>query len=83
MFTLVFWKAALERCLKTAAQAIVAVLTVGGATVGFADIDWVASGWLVLVAAAVSVLTSMVSAGATNGSPSLTTERLDGDQLGK
>lgn len=77
MFNTTFWKAAAERAVKTAAQAALAVLTVGGVARGFDDIDWTASAWIVAVSTVASVLTSIVSAGATDGSPSLTGEKLE------
>lgn len=66
-----FWKAALERAFKTVAQTALSVLTIGGIT-GILDVALVpllsASG----LAGVISILTSIVSAGVTNGSPSLT-----------
>lgn len=76
MFVKKFWLAALERALKTVAQALIAVLTVDGIARGFDSIDWAVAGWTVLVAGVTSVLFSIVSAQVTDGSPSLTTETI-------
>lgn len=59
MFTATFWKDAIERAIKTAAQSAIGVLTVGP----LANIDWEASAGVVGVATAVSILTSIVSTG--------------------
>lgn len=70
MFTLLFWKAAFERGVKTFAQALAALLV--GEGVGLLTIDW--SGVLSVsgLAALVSVLTSIATGAVTNGSPSAT-----------
>lgn len=59
MMTLSFWKQALERAIKTAAQAALAFFVVGQTI--FAEIDWAVVGGGVLVAFIASVLTSIVS----------------------
>ena len=69
MFTLTFWKAALERALSTAAQS--ALLAVGADqfnVIGadFATIAGFAGGGFLL-----SALKSVVVAGATDGNPSV------------
>lgn len=78
MFTLAFWKAAAERAAKTAAQ--VALLKFGADTItaGFDVLaaDWLGVGSFALGGVVLSVLSSIVSAKATDGSPSLATERL-------
>ena len=63
-----FWKATAERAIKTAAQALLAVLGVG--LTGLLDVDWTAAGSAAGLAAILSVLTSIASAGATGGGPS-------------
>lgn len=68
MFTLTFWKATLERALKTAAQTAIAAI---GVTAAFSDVRWAVVGSVVLLSTILSVLMSIVSA-ATTGSPSLT-----------
>jgi hypothetical protein len=79
MFTLTFWKAALERSVKTFAQAAAALLT--GVGLGLLDINWVNIFSVAGLAAVVSVLTSIASDAITGGSgPSLTTvETTKGD----
>lgn len=65
-----FWKATAERATKTLAQAAAALLVGDG--VGLLDVDWVDVGSIAGLAAVVSILTSVGSAAATDGSPSLT-----------
>lgn len=59
MFTKRFWRQALERATKTAAQAVVAVLVADGANV--LTLDWAVVGGAVLTGAVLSLLTSLVS----------------------
>lgn len=68
MFTWRFWRAAIERAIKTAAQTAVGVLSVGG--LGLLDVPWAAVGSAAGLAALLSILTSIVS-GAKDGDPSL------------
>lgn len=76
MFTLLFWKQAAERALKTAGQ--FGVLAIG--TVAFTNVEQViptgkAVGLSMLFGAALSVLTSMASVNiGGKGSPSLVSE---------
>lgn len=74
MFNRTFWLAALERAVKTFAQALAAILTAAG--VGLLDADWLASCSAAGMAALLSLLSSIGSAAATDGSPSLADERL-------
>lgn len=77
MFTLAFWKAAAERAVKTFAQSLVGVLTVAmGAASGLAGLDWGNVLQAALVAAGLSILTSLVSAPVGGNGPSLGTETL-------
>jgi hypothetical protein len=69
MFTLTWLKDALERAAKTFAQSLLSLMTLGTA---ITDVDWGSALALSGTAAAVSVLTSVVSAGvADKGSASL------------
>lgn len=68
MFTLTFWKAALERAVKTAAQAAIAFWATGSVT-GLYGIDWAATLSVAGFAALASVVTSIAS-GAVDGNPS-------------
>ena len=77
MFTGQFWKATAERAIKTAAQALIAFLTVD--YVPGTDLDFGDAGLGVLVATLLSVLSSIVSAGAGGTGPSLGPERLARD----
>jgi hypothetical protein len=60
IWTVGFWKGACERAVKTAAQTAVAFFVIG--ETGVADVDWATVGGISLVAAIVSVLTSLASA---------------------
>jgi hypothetical protein len=52
-----FWDYALERAIKTAAQAALAVL--GSASLGVIDTDWAGVGSAALMGAVASLLTSL------------------------
>jgi hypothetical protein len=70
-----FWSAAFERATKTAAQFAVGILTVAGVTP--ANIDWQETLLGSMLAALVSVLTSVASVSvSSSGGPSLTSETL-------
>lgn len=74
MWTKAFWKGAVERAIKTYAQAALALLTGDG--LGVLDVDWGTVASVGGLAAIASVLTSLVSAGAgPAGSPSLVDDR--------
>ena len=70
MWTKTFWRAAIERAAKTFAQTLAAMLVADGS--GLLDARWLALLSVAGMAALVSVLTSIGSAGITDGSPSLT-----------
>lgn len=70
MFTKTFWKQAAERAVKTFAQAALALLTVDG--LDLLTVHWGTLAATAGLAAVVSVLTSVVSAGiGAPSSPSL------------
>lgn len=69
IFTRAFWSATGERAVKTFAQNAAAVLIVGGAT-GFLDADWKGVGSAALLAAILSILTSVAGNVATGTGPS-------------
>ncbi|MGI5216270.1 holin [Nocardia sp. CA-290969] len=72
MTTARFWKATGERVVKTFAQALLASITVGSA---ITDIDWATAASIAATAAAVALLTSILSSGVGDPeSPSLTGE---------
>lgn len=59
MLRLMFWKQALERAVKTAAQT--AILVIGADKIDASTIDWSTVGWFALGGALLSVLTSVAS----------------------
>ncbi len=61
MFTKSFWKQALERAIKTAAQAASALLVGDG--IGVLDVDWGNVASVAALAAVASVVSSLVTAG--------------------
>lgn len=69
MWSIGFWKLAVERAVKTFAQTFIAVL--GGGAVNVVDADLGAAVGVSAGAALLSVLTSLASAKITNGDPSL------------
>lgn len=60
MWNRTFWQASAERCMKTFAQAILALLTGDG--IGILDVNWGDILGVGALAALASVLTSVVSA---------------------
>lgn len=71
MWTRSFWKDAVERAVKTLAQAAVAYLAAG--VTGILQVDWVQLASVAGLAALISLLTS-VGSGAVTGTPSLVRE---------
>jgi hypothetical protein len=69
MFTTNFARQVVERAVKTAAQAALALLTAN--QTGLLDVDWAAVASVAGLAALASVLTSLVSFGGQPDSPSL------------
>ena len=67
MFTVVFWKATLERTVATFAASFVGLVLVDDPS-GYASIDWL---WVTKTALIITGLTLLkaVSSGATNGTP--------------
>jgi hypothetical protein len=59
MFTIAFWKGATERAIKTAAQSLLATISVTGLT--FGAVDWGVALSVAGLAALASVLTSIVN----------------------
>ena len=74
MFTIAFIRATLERAIKTLAQTAAAMLVADGT--GLLDTDWITVASVAGMAAIVSLLTSIGSAAATDGGPSLADEHL-------
>lgn len=72
MFALAFWRAALERAVKTFAQALIAVMTADG--LGLLDADWPARLSAAGMAAVLSLLASVASSGVGGPGPSLGAE---------
>ena len=79
MWTSAFWKATLERAVKTFAQTAAGSFLVGA---GLLDVDWEACLSVSGAATVLSILTSVASAGTGgDGSPSLgSTERLPAEE---
>lgn len=59
MFTRKFWREAIERAVKSGAQAF--LLVCGAARVDWITFDWGMAGWAFLGGAVLSVATSLVS----------------------
>ena len=74
MWTRSFWKATTERSIKTFAQAWAAVLIANGT--GLLDTEWASGLSIAGMAALLSVLTSVGSAGVGPTGPSLVNEAL-------
>lgn len=72
LWTRSYWSAVAERALKTAAQALIAILAVGQTDV--LAVDWQNALAVTLTAALLSVLSSIASAGIGNAGPSLADE---------
>lgn len=72
MWDIDFWKASAERCVKTFAQTLVALL--GTNAVDVTNVELVDSFKAAAVAAALSIATSVASVAKGNPGPSLTTE---------
>ena len=70
-----FWEATAERALKTFAQALVSVLTVGG-FVSVTGVPWLEALGAATLAALLSVLTSIASAG-SGGDPAPTWDGIE------
>lgn len=71
-----FWAKTAERAIKTAAQALVAAL--GTNVTGVTDLDWAQTGWIVLTATLLSVLTSLASDRIGTPGPSLVSDKVIG-----
>ena len=76
MWTKAFWQASAERAVKTFAQTAAALLVASGT--GLLDSDWQTTGSVAGMAALLSVLTSVASAGVGTSGPSLGPESTPG-----
>jgi len=75
MWTARFWLSLLERALKTFAQSLIAIWPLGENAFGLLNVDWQSSLSVAGLAAVISALTSIASAGiGPDGSPSLVGE---------
>lgn len=70
-----FAKAAAERAIKTAAQSALALMSVSAT--GILDVDWIGVASASGLAALLSILTSIASAGVGPAGPSLASETTD------
>lgn len=68
-----FWKATIERTVRTAAQVSIATI---GTTAVIHEVDWLIVGSATALASVLSLLTSVAS-GTSNGHPSLAGESLE------
>lgn len=74
MWELKFWKQTIERAIRTAAQALLALW--GTQVAGVLDVDWVQAASVSALAALMSVLMSIVATGVgEHESPSFVTEK--------
>nr|DAN96756.1 MAG TPA: holin [Caudoviricetes sp.] len=73
LWTAPFWRAVVERAIKTAAQTAVATI---GTTAALDQVQWRTTGMIVALATILSILTSIATAAATDGSPSAANEAL-------
>ena len=64
MFTLDFWKDALERAIRTAAQALVASWATG--VTGVLEVNWIQAASVAGLAAVTSILMSLAATGRGN-----------------
>lgn len=64
MFTLEFWKDALERAIRTAAQALVASWATG--VTGVLEVNWIQAASVAGLAALTSILMSLAATGRGN-----------------
>lgn len=74
MWELKFWKQTIERAIRTAAQALLALW--GTQVAGVLDVDWVQAASVSALAALMSVLMSIVATGVgDHESPSFVSEK--------
>lgn len=76
MFTTSFWRAAFERALRTFAQTLAALLTVGPMT-SIVDIDWQQFLGVAALASLLSLLTSVAASGVGPAGPSFGPESVE------
>jgi hypothetical protein len=81
MFTTLFWKDAVERFVKTFAQALLALLVVAPQT-PFLAFDWASAIGLAVTAAVISLLTSIVSGVVTSNTPTVSPASIAPDSRG-
>lgn len=79
MFTAAFWAAVFERAVKTFAQSLVAAI--GTDATGLLDVNWQAALSIAGLAAVLSVLTSIASAGTGRKGPSLGSETIRPEEV--
>jgi hypothetical protein len=72
MFTILFWKAALERALKAASNVVITSLVVGDQILNVFNVDWGSAVGVFAGGFVVSVLMSIASDTLTGNGPSLT-----------
>lgn len=79
MFTVRFLKDAAERAVKTAAQAVLALVTTD--VTGITDLDFSQAGSVAALAVLVSILTSIVSSGRKGDNASLVLDDDKGQEV--
>lgn len=78
MFTMVFWRAALERAIRAGANVVITSFVLGDKILNAFDVDWATAGGVFLGGVFVSVLMSLAADSITGDGPALTSaEKLD------
>lgn len=77
MWAKAFWMAAAERAVKTGSQALILAWPVGDGMFNIFEVDFERGAGVFAGGVVLSVLFSLISAGAGNPGPSLANEKID------